>query len=138
MSHGHDHKDYKRVFGNVERSTKGLIVLCDGEAPKAGTDVRQQVRAVCLGRPLPACETCEHSHFTIQLKPKIGDQLVACPRWPSIVERYAHEKPSYEMVRRQQCIIDAPYEYCSFCPNRNVNDQPRTQLGWWEAEKWKE
>jgi len=90
MSHGHDHKDYKRVFGDPARSTKGLYVLCDGEAPKSGQEVRQQTRAVCLGRPLKACETCEHSKFTLSFKPGVGNQIVACPTWPTVSENLDH------------------------------------------------
>lgn len=138
MSHGHDHKDYKRVFGDVERGSRGLMVLCDGEAPKAGTDVRQQSRAVCLGHPLTACATCEHGTFALKLPVRVGDQVVACPRWDSISDRYEHKKPDYEMVRRQQCLVDRPYEHCSFCPNRDAKNPPRTEPGWWEAEKWKD
>lgn len=138
MSHGHEHRDYKRAFGNVERSSRGLTVLCDGEAPKAGTDVRQQDRAVCLAKPLAACKTCEHNTFSLQLPTRVGDQVVACPRWESISDRYNHVKPLYENVRRQQCLVDRPYEHCSFCPNKDVHSPPRTEDGWWEVEKWKE
>lgn len=138
MSHGHSHKDYNKMFGDVERGSKGLLVLCDGESPKAGTDVRQQSRTVCLGQPLPACKTCEHSNFSVQFKAGIGDQIVACPRWASESDRVERVIPAYELVRRQQCIIDRPYEYCSFCPNKSVSNPPRTEPGWWEAEKWKE
>jgi hypothetical protein len=138
MSHGHDHKDYKRVFGDVERGSRGLIVLCDGESPKSGTDVRQQVRAVCLGQPMAACKTCEHSTFTLRLKPNVGNEIVACPVWPSIEAKMEHEKPQYQMVRREQCLIRRPYDYCSFCPNMQVNKQAETTPGWWEKKMWKE
>jgi hypothetical protein len=137
MSHGHDHKDYKRAFGNVEKSSKGLMVLCDGEAPKAGTDVKQQSRTVCLSAPYKACQSCEHAVFTIRLQPGVGNQVVACPRWEDTSSRYAHDPPQYEMVRREQCL-DMPYEHCSFCPNKDLRAVPRVKPGWWEAEKWKE
>lgn len=138
MSHGHDHKDYKRVFGDVERSSRGLIVLCDGESPKAGTDVRQQSRTVCLGQPMAACKTCEHSTFTIRLKPGIGNEVVACPVWNSIEDKIAREKPAYQMVRREQCLVRRPYDYCSQCPNMHVSKPPETRPGWWERTKWRE
>lgn len=136
MSHGHDHKDYKRAFGNIERSSKGLMVLCDGEAPKAGTDVKQQDRTICLAKPYKACGSCEHGTFTIRLKVGIGNEAVACPRWEDIAARYAHVLPQYETVRREQCF-DMPYEHCSFCPNKDVRAPARTEPGWWEDEKWK-
>jgi len=138
MSHGHDHKEYKRVFGDVERGSRGLLVLCDGDAPKSGTEVHQQVRAVCLGRPLPACESCEHGNFTVKFQNNIGGQMVACPRWKSISDRIDKKIPQYEMVRREQCLLVSPYEYCSSCPNRNIQKTPRTEPGWWEEEKWKD
>lgn len=138
MSHGHDHKEYKGVFGDIEKTTKGLYVLCDGDSPKAGTDVHQQSRTVCLGQPLPGCKTCEHNTFVVRLKPRIGDQLVACPHWDSSGDRLERIRPQYEMVRRQQCLIERPYEHCTFCPNKDINSQPKTVPGWWEAEKWKE
>ncbi len=138
MSHGHEHKDYTRVFGNVEKRSKGLIVLCDGESPKSGSDVYQQSRAICLALPLPACKTCEHGAFSVALKPGAGNQLVACPRWDSLSDRLERTRPQYEMVRRQQCLIDRPYEHCSFCPNKDIGNPPRVDPGWWEAEKWKE
>lgn len=137
MSHGHDHKDYKRVFGDVERASKGLIVLCDGDAPKTGGSVRQQSRAVCLGKPLEACNSCEHSVFKIRLKP-LGNQLVACPQWNTIGERYDKVKPRYEMVRRELCLTVRPYEHCTFCPNKDISNPAEIIPGWWELKKWKE
>ncbi len=138
MSHGHKHSDYKRVFGDVERASRGLIVLCDGNAPKSGTDVYQQSRAVCLGRPLPGCGTCEHSKFSIKLRPNAGNELVACPRWKSESERLQRVLPQYEMVRREQCLLTRPYEYCAMCPHKEIHNAPRISAGWWEEEKWNE
>lgn len=138
MSHGHDHKKYKAVFGDVEKHSRGLTVLCDGDAPKTGTETKQQNRAVCLGRPMRACKTCEHSTFSIRLKPRLGDQLVACPRWASSGDRVEHVPPQYEMVRREQCLLRRPYEHCAFCPNKDVHSRAETEPGWWERTKWKE
>lgn len=138
MSHGHEHKDYKRVFGDIGKRTKGLFILCDGEAPKSGTDVQQQTRAVCLAQRKPGCKSCEHSKFSLQLQPGVGAQMVACPRWDSLSDRLERIKPRYEMVARQQCLLDMPYEYCSFCPNKDIQSPTRQDPGWWEEEKWKE
>lgn len=138
MSHGHDHKDYKRVFGDVEKHSRGLYVLCDGESPKSGTDVHQKDRAVCLAGPLAACKTCEHNKFKLTLKTGVGNQLVACPRWESVSDRYDRVVPRYETIRREVCLISRPYEHCSLCPNRDINNAPRAYVGWWEEEKWKE
>lgn len=138
MSHGHDHKEYKRVFGDVQKQSKGLYVLCDGEAPKSGQDVRQQSRGVCLGKPLKACGTCEHSSFTLSFKPGIGNEVVACPTWKSIDAKLEHKPPLYEAVRREQCLLKRPYDYCSSCPNSKVDRPAETKEGWWETKIWKE
>ena len=135
MSHGHDHKDYKRVFGDIEKRSRGLYVLCDGESPKSGNEVRQQNRAVCLGQPMTACKTCEHSSFTVSLQVGIGNQLVACPTWPNIDAKLNHEKADYEMVRREQCLVHRPYDYCSLCPNKDAANRPQTEPGWWEKRR---
>jgi hypothetical protein len=137
MSHGHDHKEYKAVFGDVQKATKGLTVICDGEAPKSGMGTKQLSRVLCLAKPMSACTTCEHSTFTIRLKTKAGDERVACPRWESIADRYAHVRPKYEMVRREQCFTSMPYEHCSFCTNRKKDAPAEVTPGWWEL-RWKE
>lgn len=139
MSHGHDHKDYKAVFGDVEKGTKGLYVLCDGYAPKSGTDVHQTTRLKCLVSPMPACKSCEHSNFVVKLRLGVGDQKVACPRWNNIEDRLNHVFPKYEIIRRELCITRRPFEYCSSCPNKDATMKPQTEPGWWEERGgWKE
>jgi len=132
MSHGHDHTDYIRVFGDVATTTRGLTVLCDGLAPKGGTEVHQADRSLCISQARgSACTDCEHSRFILRFKPGVGNQQVACPRWDSIDDRLARKKPRYEIIRREVCLTVAPYEHCSSCPNKKVSEEPRSEPGWW-------
>lgn len=138
MSHGHSNKEYKKVFGDVEKGSKGLFVICDGEAPKSGNSTRTMDRTLCLAARLPGCKSCEHSNFNITVKLGIGDQIVACPNWPSSADRIERKLPTYAPMKREKCLLDRPYEHCAFCPNKDANNEPETVPGWWERIKWKD
>lgn len=139
MSHGHKHDEYRQEAlkaGGTNNGTKGLYVLCDGEAPKSGNSMRVNSRIFCASNYYEgSCETCENNRFTITFQSAIGKQQVACPRWNSPEEKTAKKKPFYVHIERAICLLKSPFEYCSSCPNKMAELPPIDTEGWWEEER---
>jgi hypothetical protein len=92
-------------------------------------------RSWCLAGPHSDCGICPHHVFTIRLRTGIGNEIVACPRWSSDSERLHNVPASYGMVRRELCLTAQPFGWCPSCPNRNPEEPPRMDPGWWERER---
>lgn len=139
MSHGHKHEEYRQQalkMGGTPNGTKGLYVLCDGEAPKSGQEMRCESRFFCMVRRFgDACDTCENSRFTLTFQVGLMQQQVACPRWHSLDDKLNHKKPFYVHQSRELCFRDPPREcrsYCPSCVNNKPDKPPEDREGWWE------
>ena len=140
MSHGHNHEEYRQEalkLGGTPNASKGLTVLCDGEAPKSGASMKVFNRFFCIvgyhGSEI--CGTCEHSRFVLRFQARIGDQVVACPRWKSLDDKLDRKKPFYVHQRREICLTQRPFDYCSSCQNQRPQNPPENKEGWWEEER---
>jgi hypothetical protein len=116
-------------------SAASKFVRCLASADEAGP--REVHRGLCYLRRFPECGTCPHQTFALRLRRGLGDEHVACPRWDNDGDRMRGFPPhSYGIVRRELCFTAQPFPWCSACPNRQADELPRTDPGWYEFERW--
>jgi hypothetical protein len=115
--------------------SNGKTVLCTIDV--CGEEVHHWVdRSICLLETRPACSTCPNSQFEVLFQIRIGDQMVACPRWEDQNEMRQNKDPDgYVFTKRYVCLTEKPFPFCIRCPNANSSNPPRDTLKWFEREE---
>lgn len=110
----------------------GLTVVCHAWAPKQKNRQHSVSRVMCLAQAHSYCRRCENFNFVLHIPFRIGDQIIACPRWDN-GQRIRGSPPSeYVMIRRETCLRMAPFEYCASCLNSRSEVPPMSDPGWYE------
>jgi hypothetical protein len=102
-----------------------------------GEKVDQYVeRTLCILETRPGCSNCPNSQLEVLFQIRIGDQVVACPRWKSESDR-REQLPAlgYAFVPRVLCLTEKPFPFCPSCPNSKPSELPRAEVGWREEEE---
>ena len=117
-------------------SKNGKYVTCMAGTPD-WPGAQEVSRVICAqeGRG-EACRSCPRGSFKLRFPIQIGLQNVACPRWASEREREQKDDPvDYVAVRRDTCLNEKPFLFCSSCPNGKASEVPRTLPKWFEREE---
>lgn len=113
-------------------ASTGLVVVCHAWAPKQKNRQHSVSRTMCLANGHEYCPQCENYNFVLHIPFKIGDQVVACPRWNNGQRIQGNPPSGYQTIRRETCLRTAPFEYCGSCLNSHSEEPPMSDPGWYE------
>lgn len=123
------------VLGN------GLTVVC---FPNPEDPLIQETRhrASCLSSPLPACQFCRHSSFTLffdEQAPLVRYHMVSCPRWGNAGDRVRGKDPDYYVPVEAAACEKRSLEFCPSCPSEEelvqICSADKAKEGWYS--RWR-